>query len=156
VTVLAPGGERRLVHGYVLAMALPGVPLVAAATLVAGLWFTTLPPAVVLATVLVGVVVALTGTVVSLAIGGALPNYDGIDPTDSAATKMPKPRAAAVYALAMSLLAGPAFAGLYAPASVGGGVVAAAVGVAATLVLCAAVGRLSYRRAVRLFRTHEL
>lgn len=155
-TVLAPGGERRLVHGYVLAMALPGVPLVALATLLAGLWLTALPPVVVVATVLVGVVVAVTGTVVSLAVGGLLPNYDGLDPTDSAATKMPKPRAAAVYALVMSLLASPAFAGLYAPASVGGGAAAGAVGVATTLLLCAAVGRLSYRRAVRLFRTHEL
>jgi len=156
VAVIAPGGERHLVHGYVLAMALPGVPIVALATLVAGLLWTTLPLVLVLATVLVGVAIAVTGCVVSLAIGGALPNYDGIDPTDSSATKMPKPRAAAVYAVSMSLLGTPAFAGLYAPA---GGVpdwVAGVVGLGLTLLLCGAVGAVAYRRAVELFRTHKM
>ncbi len=154
--VLAPGGERHLVHGYALAMALPGVPVVAAATLIAGLFWTTLPLWVVLATVAVGAAVAVTGTVVSLAIGGVLPNYDGLDPTDSSATKMPKPRAAAVYAVSMSLLGAPAFAGLYAPTPGVSEAVAGAVGFGLTLVLCGVVGRVAYRRAVALFRTHEV
>jgi len=156
VTIIAPGGERHLVHGYVLAMAVPGVPVVVLTTLAAGLLLTTLPLWTVLATVLVGVAIAVTGTVVSLAIGGVLPNYDGIDPTDSSATKMPKPRAAAVYAIGMSLLGSPAFAGLYAPESIGGGAAAALVGVGVTVLACAVVGRIAYRRAVRLFRTHEM
>lgn len=146
-------GGRSLVRGYALSAALPGAPLVAAASGLAGL-ATGLPLALVAATAALGAVLATVGAVVSLVVGLAIPNVDGLRPTGSG-LRPPKLLATTAFLLVMATLGSPALAGVglagEAPTLTGA---LAGVGVSATLAVL--VGALAYRRALRTVAGYQM
>ncbi len=139
-------GGRSLVRGYALSAALPGVPLVAGATLVTGL-ATGLPAALVVATAVLGAVLAAVGAVVSLVVGLAVPNVDGLRPTGSG-LQPPKLLATTAFLLVTALLGSPALAG----AGVTGRsptLSGALAGVGVSAAVASLAGVVAYRRAVQ-------
>jgi hypothetical protein len=146
-----PHGGRHLVRGYVLSAVVPGVPVVAGASLLGALAVGT-SPAGALALAGVAGVLAVTAAVVSMAVGVALPNMEGLRPTGSG-VRPPRLWATTVFLLVIALAGAPALVGVgwadrvAATAGVAPGVVAA-VGVVLTLVAAGLLALASYRRAL--------
>lgn len=147
----APDGGRHLVRGYALAAALPGAPLVAAATLVAGL-AVGLSPGGALGVALLGGSLAVAAAPVSLGVGVAIPNLEGLRPTGTG-IRPPKLWATTTFLLAMAAVGLPATVGIGwggAIAAAGGpaGPVVAGTGAALTLAFAVVAGVVGYRRAM--------
>lgn len=142
----APHGGRALVRGYALSAALPGAPLVAVVTLGAGL-ATGLSLVVVVALALLGALLAATAAVVSLSVGLAVPNVEGLRPTGSG-LRPPKLLATTLFLVVMAAVGAPAFVGVGLGGVGGPTLVSGLAGVAVTAVVALAVGGLAYRRAL--------
>lgn len=154
-----PGGGRAVVHGYVLSAAVPGVPLVAGLSVLAGV-AVGLPPGVVLAAGVTGAVLTVGASVVAQWIGVALPNYDSLRATSESGVRPPRLWATTVFLLTVVLLGAPALVGI------GWGTVIATPGVSATTVvlvstaasLLATVGvsALAYRRTLSALENYRV
>lgn len=142
----SPDGGRALVRGYALSAALPGAPLVALVTLVAGL-STDLPAVAVVGLALTGGALAVTAAVVSLVVGLAIPNVEGLRPTGSG-LRPPKLLATTLFLLVMAVVGAPAFVGVGLGTTDEPTLRAALTGVAVTAGLALVVGGVAYRRAV--------
>lgn len=146
-----PGGGRYLVRGYVLSAALPGVPLVAGLALLAGL-VTPLGLPTALAMAGLAAVLATTAAVVSMAVGAAVPNMEGLRPSGSG-IRPPNLWATTAFLFLMALVGTPALVGVgwAAPIATRAGLppgAVAAAGVGGTLLLAGATSAVAYRRAL--------
>ncbi len=146
-------GGRSLVQGYALSAALPGAPLVAGATLVAGLAI-GLPTVLAVATAALGATLAAVGAVVSLVVGLAVPNVEGLRPTGSG-LQPPKLLATTAFLLVMATLGAPALAGV-GLAGDDPTLVGALAGVATTAVAALLVGVVAYRRALGAVTSYRI
>lgn len=147
-----PDGGRNLLYGYVLSAALPGAAIVGTATLVATLP-TALGPATAVGFALLGAGLAATAAGLSLGIGVALPQFEGLTATRSSGIQSPRLEAVTAFLLATAAVGTPALVGvvgareLSAHVGVSGGVLAAA-GVLCTVLVAVAAAVLSVRYAL--------
>ncbi|PSQ17648.1 hypothetical protein BRD00_06810 [Halobacteriales archaeon QS_8_69_26] len=155
----AQGGGRHLVHGYALAAVLPGAPLVAVAALVAGI-ATGGPPLTLLTVALLGAALSVAAALVSLGVGVAMPNLEGLRPSGSG-IRPPKLWATTAFLLAMAVVGLPATVGVGWAGAVdaAGGPPAttvAAGGIGLTLVLAALASGMAYRQAMAAIAGYEM
>lgn len=158
-TLTVPNGGRHVVAGYAVSASLPGAVLVGAATLAAGAWIGLTTPKL-LAVGVLGVALGAAGPVISLGLGVAFPNFDGIDVLDSTNMQAPHLRAVFLYLIGLVALGIPAAAGL-SPGAAGellplSDAVITAVGVGATVAAAFGVARLSFGYAVNVVGAYEL
>lgn len=159
VTLTTPAGGRNVLVGYALSAALPGGVLVGLATLLAGA-ATTLDSRVQLGLAGLGGVLGVAAAFVSLGIGVALPQFDGVSPTGGGGLQTPRLEAVTVLVLTIVALGMPALAGLYGATGVAAlvGVPSVAVvagGVVTTALAAALAAWLSYRRALSAVAGYE-
>ncbi len=149
-----PTGGRGLVRGYALSTMLPGVPVVAFLSAFAAVLL-GLPPVLVVALAVTGGLLVGTATALSLVVGLALPNVEGLGPEGSG-LRPPRLVATTALVLAMATLGGPAFVGLGVGPGGGPTLPSALGGVATTAVVGVLAGAVAYRRAVRRVGTYRL
>lgn len=154
-----PHGGRSLVRGYVLSAAIPGVPAVAGLALLGALATGLAVPA---AAVLAGVagLLAAAAAVVSMAVGVALPNLEGLRPTGSG-IRPPRLWATTVFLATMGLVGAPALVGVgwAVPIARAAGTAPGAVlagGVGTTVVAAGVAAAVAYRRAIAGIARYEV
>lgn len=147
----SPSGATALVRGYLFSTALPGVGLIVVSAVVAGLLVRT-PVLGLVALSVFFVVFATSAATVSIAVGVALPQFEGLRPTASSGIQAPRLEAVTAYMVLLFVLVMPAMAsGVWAwqtPTGLTGphlDVIAA--GFAVTALLTMTAGLVSYRYA---------
>jgi ABC-2 type transport system permease protein len=155
----APRGGRHVVRGYALSAAIPGVPAVSAVSFVVGI-VVGLPPSPAVALSVVAGTLTAAASVLSMAVGVALPNMEGLRPTGSG-VRPPRMWATTAFLLVVVLVGTPALVG------VGWGVriavatgttssIVAAVGVGVTLALSVLAAVLAYGRSIHAIADYTI
>ncbi|WP_137288983.1 hypothetical protein [Natronorubrum halophilum] len=158
-TLTTPRGGQHVLTGYALSAAIPGCLLVGLASVAAGS-LTELEPLTRAGLSVFGALFGAMAPVLSLGIGVALPQFDGIDSANN--TGMQTPRLEAVFAFTTVIVALglPAIVGLYGAPSLATGSalsprVVAIAGPVTSLTLLAGASWFSYQYALTAVRERE-
>lgn len=159
-TLTTPHGGRHVLTGYALSAAIPGCVLVGLATAAAGS-VTELDSLTRVGLVVFGSLLGAMAPILSLGIGVALPQFDGIDTVSNTSMRTPRLEAVFTFSAVIIILGLPAIVGLHGATSVAtvGPVsprVVAVVGPVTSLVLLAGASWLSFRYALAAVRKREV
>lgn len=159
LTLTAPGGGRSMVGGYALSGAVPGAVLVAVATLLSGV-YSPLNTSELVGITALGAILGATAPLISLGIGVALPQFDGISAARSSQMYPPRLKAVVSELFVVVGIGLPSVVGLHGSeglvqtTAIPARVITAA-GVGTTLVACIIVGWLSLCYAISAIERYE-
>jgi hypothetical protein len=160
LTLSTPGGSTALLRGYVVAGALPGGVAVGLSTFFVGL-LTSSGPFTLAGTVILGGWLAVVAVVVSLGVGIALPEYEGLGPTSNSTIRSPRLEATGALFVTMALVGLPALVGPFwrdalAAQNPLGPTAIAVGGLALTAIAGAAVAMICYSYATKTLDTYQI